>query len=317
MTITLSLAHLRNTESAQSDRSLFGWRVRSAIPLPELSPWLGDDRSPEVEIRLGNVPVHLEGAEEDEGPFLQIGPDGTCRFEMPAVARYLVRQGSEIVVEPRVPFTDPAVRRFLLGTVLGLLCHQRGVLPLHASCAVIAGRAVAFAGSSGTGKSVIAAALARRGCAVLADDVCAVDWRDPRGPVVLPGPGEVALWPKALEAFGLAPTPPARWRDTVEKYAVTVAASPVPMPLGTLYQLQRGKVPERITPLAGMPALLQLTRGLHATTLAQRLLGHEGMFRAAGRIAAHAVQCTLPAGDDVSEAIAAAESVLAREEQPA
>ena len=39
---------VRSHESA--DYVLCGWRVRSALPLPEVAPWRGDDRPPDVTI---------------------------------------------------------------------------------------------------------------------------------------------------------------------------------------------------------------------------------------------------------------------------
>src|SRR5579862_2093768 len=52
---------------------------------------------------------------------------------------------------------DAAV--YLLGPVLGLLLRLRGVVCLHASAVSLGGRAVAFAGPAGAGKSTTAAAL--------------------------------------------------------------------------------------------------------------------------------------------------------------
>jgi len=63
---------------------------------------------------------------------------------------------------------------YLLGPVLGFALRLRGVLALHASAVLIDGRAVVLVGPSGAGKSTTAAAFARAGVPVLADDVVAV-----------------------------------------------------------------------------------------------------------------------------------------------
>ncbi len=63
---------------------------------------------------------------------------------------------------------------YLLGPVLGFALRLRGVLAFHASAVLIDGRAVVLVGPSGAGKSTTAAAFARAGVPVLADDVVAV-----------------------------------------------------------------------------------------------------------------------------------------------
>jgi len=67
---------------------------------------------------------------------------------------------------------------YLLGPVLGLLLRLRGVTCLHASAVALADRAIAFVGSEGAGKSTTAALLARKGLAIISDDVVALVERD-------------------------------------------------------------------------------------------------------------------------------------------
>lgn len=63
---------------------------------------------------------------------------------------------------------------FLMGSAWGVLCHQRGWLPLHCSAAARGDRAVAICGASGEGKSTMAAAMASRGYAHVCDDVALI-----------------------------------------------------------------------------------------------------------------------------------------------
>jgi hypothetical protein len=70
--------------------------------------------------------------------------------------------------------TTPAhtFNHLLLDQVLPLVAGGPRRLALHASVIDVDGRAVAFLGASGRGKSTLAAALARRGYPVLSDDCC-------------------------------------------------------------------------------------------------------------------------------------------------
>src|SRR6266849_6115858 len=80
--------------SGTTDYILCGWRVRSVVPLPEAMPWTGDDRSPDVTIRFGPVPVLLDPL--GKGGPAQVGPDGACRFEFEGIGRFLVLAGREV-----------------------------------------------------------------------------------------------------------------------------------------------------------------------------------------------------------------------------
>ena len=64
----------------------------------------------------------------------------------------------------------------LFGPVWAALCHQRGLLPLHASAIVTRGGIAAFAGHRGAGKSTTAALLSLLGYELVTDDVLPVSF---------------------------------------------------------------------------------------------------------------------------------------------
>ena len=103
------------------------------------------------------------------------------------VGRYLVRGGAEILVDAAGGAAERDVRLFLLGSALGILCHQRGLLPLHANAVVANGAAYAFAGHSGAGKSTLAAHFAQAGYEILCDDVCVISFDEAGQPLAWPG----------------------------------------------------------------------------------------------------------------------------------
>ena len=188
----------------QADHVLCGWRVRSQLKLPEARSWDGDDRPPDITIRLGAAPDVPNPIREGRPGLARIGRSGDCSLEAAGVARYLVTAGGEVVVEPRDDADEVMLRAWLLGPVLGILCHQRGLFPLHASCVRIAGHAVALTGRPGAGKSTLAAALVQRGHGLVSDDVCAIDVAASGGPTVLPSFPRLKLWEDAMARLGIA-----------------------------------------------------------------------------------------------------------------
>ena len=170
---------------------VYGLRVLSDLPLPELhTDEVGE--SPDVEIRIGSIP----DLEADE--YLSFGPDGAV-LRVAGVASFCIRQGREIIVEPHLEAADRNVRLFLLGSAMGVLLHQRGLLPLHANAVEIEGKAITFIGESGAGKSTLAAWFHDAGHRIIADDVCVVRIDEKGRSSVQPGLPRIRLWKDALE----------------------------------------------------------------------------------------------------------------------
>lgn len=169
---------------------------------------------------------------------------------------------------PGYPLDDAGV--YLLGPAMGFLLRLRGTLCLHASCTVMAGRAVAFTGPSGAGKSTAAAAFACVGIPVLSDDVLAL--RPGRGPFeALPAYPRVRLWPESAQGlFGDAEALPvitAGWdKRYLDLRAPGFAFHEAPAPLHVVYLLeQHARADVVIDELSGREAFLALAANLYAS----------------------------------------------------
>jgi len=177
-------------QASTADYVVHGVHLRSEVDLPELAP-VAPDGGDAVEIRLGDA-----GADLPEprlvGPAFQAASDD-CLLDVPMVARYRIRDGRIIIVEPKESVSPRDVRLFLLGPVFGALCQQRGLLPLHASAIAVEGRCVAFAGRSRAGKSTLAGFFSTRGYDVLADDMCVVSRRAAGPPLAWPSAPKLKL----------------------------------------------------------------------------------------------------------------------------
>lgn len=271
------------------DRWLCGWRVASALPLPDLLPWTGEDRAPDLMIRLGPVPERLADLTVDL-PRLQVAAGGACRIAVPEVATYLVApDGDGVTVAPAPGAVSADIRLFLLGTVFAALCYRRGLVPLHASCVRVDGRAVALAGASGIGKSTLAAALLRRGHAVLTDDVTVVDTTRPGGPLVLPTFPRLRLWRDAMARLDFPTEGAERSRVAAEKFHQPLHGSfcAEPLPLSAVFHLESPiggaeRIPRRLT---GAEAVARLSRDLYRWLLPKHLGMAERTLTATAAIA--------------------------------
>jgi len=175
----------------------FGVDFQSALALPEMREGWEGTRDP-VTIARAAAPRPASAIEIDRG--VVAGP-ATFWMEVPGIVRLLVTDGLSISVEILDDAAESEVRAFLLGSAMGALLHQRGLLPLHASAVEIHGQAVAFAGTSGAGKSTMALHLNRAGHALICDDICAVDTSG-ASPVVWPGLRNLKLWGETLSSAG-------------------------------------------------------------------------------------------------------------------
>ncbi|MCU1354221.1 MAG: HPr kinase/phosphorylase [Acidimicrobiales bacterium] len=146
----------------------------------------------------GIVPASLDGAHIHR-PLIEATHHAAI-LHVPPVGRYLVRPGKPIVIDRADGVGDADVRAFLDTTVLALDHLLGSRFALRAATVVIDGRAVAICGSSASGKSTAAAALSRRGHAVLADSVTVVD-----AGIAYAGPSALTLWPDALAWLDHAP----------------------------------------------------------------------------------------------------------------
>jgi hypothetical protein len=280
---------------------LCGLKLVSDFDLPALPGWDGpSDALADVDCRLGKVPLRLNRPDY-VAPLFQTSGVSDYLLVLPGTGRVLVRNGSEITVEPEAGASNMSA--ILTGPVQAALWYQRGLLPLHASIVVIGNRAVALCGSGAAGKSTLAAMLAAEGHGVIADDIGIVDARSNGDVWVLPGCPRLQLWPDALAELGVATEGLERAMPEKERYFLDCGSSvsSEPYKLAAVVQLIR----YHTLP----PAILERRRGaqagetLHESVHSRRpaaALGHaQPIFTAFTRMASAGVgfwRLTVPEG---------------------
>jgi hypothetical protein len=238
-------------QRTRHDYQVFGLKIRSAVPLPELIADDGDG-APDAEIVYGSVPADLPEASLVKAR-LQAAA-GALLLRIEGVARYLVTGGTRIVVEPEAQAHEEDVRLFLLGSALGALLHQRHDLVLHGSAIGIGGCCAVFLGRSGAGKSTLALAFRQRGHPILTDDLSVVRAGGDGRLAVQPGYPQAKLWLDSLASVNIAGEELRRIRRSMDKRALPLDVSffRSALPVERIYILRSAEHDDiRIEPVSG------------------------------------------------------------------
>jgi hypothetical protein len=212
----------------------FGLKIKTEIELPPLVAL--DSSVPDLVIRLGSVPHELDNALE-RGAYYEISSNSFL-LKIEQVARYLVSNGNEIIVEPLPAADEKDVRLYLLGSSMGALLLQRGVWPLHGSAVANENEAALFVGDSGSGKSTLAGAFHKRGFHVLSDDVCALTAGEDGIIQVWPALPRIRLWSDSVVKLGGEPEQLTRAQTEIDKYEMGLKQfGHDPMPIKAVYAL--------------------------------------------------------------------------------
>ncbi len=276
---------------ASRDLFIYGLRIRSDIDLPE---W------PIIESAATDVTIRLEPLESSElkgEPYSSRADvwEGGIKLEVRGVARYIASDGSliRVAVAPRAKSED--VRLYLLGAMMGVIFHQRGLYPLHASCVALNGSGVAFAGKSGAGKSTLVASLVRRGASFVTDDICVMTRAN--GHVgVWPGAArvkldEIGLAAGAASSLGLEPAGGNRGKYHLPIESETDLASPIA--LKRVYLIRDGDGPPRLERLGGLEATAALVEETYFLAYAAALGLTAQIFNLAAEMARNVSVSTL------------------------
>lgn len=149
---------------------VYGLNISSELELPELNPV--QDIKVDVTIGFGEVPEHLPEIRGSGVLFEAALNDFLFKFE--GIGRYRVQNGSRIIIQPEKEALPADIRLVLLGSSIGALLHQRGMLAIHGSAITDGKQTVIISGPSGVGKSTLAAGLLELGYSVIADDVSVI-----------------------------------------------------------------------------------------------------------------------------------------------
>jgi hypothetical protein len=308
---------------------VFGLLLQSNLPIPELTPIRSHRDRSSLESSNGRaVEIHLNASPSTSGgvpsgpeelsyasSFKDEAGNPALRIWKAAGSRYLRlayfdgtqfwldREGREVWATWPENLTIEDTATYLLGPVLGILLRLRGVTCLHASAVAFGENAVAFVGSEGAGKSTTAAALARRGHAILSDDVVALTERTGSF-FIHPAYPYLCLWPESVESlYGSADALP-QFSANYDKRCLSLGKQKLrfaerALPLAAIYILgeRRGDPAPLVEELTPQKAFLALVANAFATnTLDSGMRAKE--FQILARVAPSVPIRALHAHDD-------------------
>ena len=289
----------------------YGLRVRSDIPLPfDLLPEPPEPAlsEPDVTVRCGTVPATLPaGPGHVTSAHIWQARPGAFLLHIEGVARYLVTDGRDVLIEPLGGDADD-VAAFFVDTPLTVLLQQRSVVTLHAAGIATEAGAVLLLGRSGIGKSALAAALVERGSALLADDVTGIVPDAGGRPLALPAFPRQRLWAHTLDEMGWRSKVHAPLRCGMEKYWLRAPRScPTPLPVCAAFVLGSHNLPDISLELASPGiAFRLLSKYTHRKRAMQGSGQRPAHFRVITKMARHVpvTQVTRPAHPFLLDALA-------------
>lgn len=227
---------------------VFELTVESEIFFPELTP-IATINHPDLKISFGKTPENLEGEQVVAKVRVQFSPTQFL-IDVAKVGRYYTSNGNTITIEKHSNADEASIRAFLLETVIASVFYQRGAFLLAGSAIEYQGKAIAFIGNPGTGKSTTAASFIQKGYRLLADGICLIKADNPEKPVLEAFCPTIKLWKDVLHTCNFeknTSTDLLQLRPEIEKYRLSFPDSKTyihqSLPLGKVYLLE-SRVPD-------------------------------------------------------------------------
>ncbi|MEH6945324.1 aldolase [Bacillus sp. JJ722] len=215
----------------------FGMIISSEILLPELTRINIVDHNADIVIEKAELYSIWSEQSKAESNFI-IKPNWIM-FHISDVGYFSIENGNRIVFSPLREAHEDEIRLYILGSCMGALLLQRGILPLHGSAIAIEGKAYAIVGDSGAGKSTLASAFLKRGYKLLSDDVIPVTLNEENIPMVTPAYPQQKLWLESLNHFEMQSNQYRSLISRADKFAIPVQSmfATESLPLAGIFEL--------------------------------------------------------------------------------
>jgi hypothetical protein len=197
---------------------------------------------PELVETEGKADIIVRFGKFNDSTIIQHNDDDCFVGEVPEVGNFFIKKGCEVIIDSSPGIDKGLLRTTLLGPILCIVLRQRGLLVLHASAVNIRGKAVAFIGGQGWGKSTLATAFHTHGYDVLTDDVMPIEVASGE-PLVFPAYPQFKIWREAATSLGHnAESFSPIFKDAPKlSYKFSHGFQETPLPLHRIYILDKGE----------------------------------------------------------------------------
>lgn len=216
----------------------YSLHIQSELMLPQLLT-RSMLAAADVSIRFGQLPAEGLSDTVITGLYYQVKPEAFL-LHVPQVAKFLINNGNEIIIEAVPGVDEQSLAVFLLGPCFAALLIQRNFFVLQGTVLKAkGGQGIAILGRSGTGKSTLAAAFLRKGYLLISEDICAINSQLH----VMPGFPQLSLWFHTIWSRCKKAPWFKRIRPGIEKYAIPLKHKfyANPLPLNTIFILNPSK----------------------------------------------------------------------------
>lgn len=147
----------------------YGIPIISSVEFPAFVECYDKINAKPIYVSQGKVPETLRETALEEKPF-SVFNENELLYAVPNVARYYVRNGEEIIIEP-LEGDWSEILLFFYSNCMAAALFQRNLIPFHVSGVFInENKVLLFAAPSRTGKSTTSVMLQQKGYAPFTDD---------------------------------------------------------------------------------------------------------------------------------------------------
>lgn len=233
--------------------SAYNLTIQSDISLPLPLDTTGD--RPDICITAGSINEPENLSRTYDGVWYAHGSNALF-LKWDILGSFFISEGKRITLSQSQGAQEFSPVIPLLGTVMAVALHQKGMAALHGSSVLVNGKALVFLGEKGEGKSTMAGYFQKQGNELLSDDICAIDMHKQDKPIIYPSFSRIKLWPDAMQYLDYTPEQHERVHPDFEKRNISLdmGFSYSPAPVAAIIVLSTG-TDLTLEPLTGHQAI--------------------------------------------------------------